>query len=117
MEGLLIILNKLLLDNISTCKWKMPTNPPTAWDRNIAIVWNFHNEVLRFDNSKSIITKHTRWRNPTPPWVKINFDGAARGGTSAAGGIIKDHTSSLVATYVGKLNNHTSNQAEGMALL
>lgn len=75
VEGLLTILNKLLLDNISTCKWKTPSNPLTVWDRSIANIWNFPREFQRFDNFKKIIRKHTRWRTPKPPWVKLNFDG------------------------------------------
>ncbi|XP_059076733.1 uncharacterized protein LOC131875995 [Cryptomeria japonica] len=56
------------------------------------------------------------WSPPTTHGFKLNFDGAARGGVAASGGIIKTHMGALIAAYVDNLNGHSSNQAESMAL-
>ncbi|XP_057825646.2 uncharacterized protein LOC131037501 [Cryptomeria japonica] len=56
------------------------------------------------------------WFPPLPGCYKLNFDGVARQGLAAGGGVIRTHNGALVAAYDGNLNGHTSNQAEAMAL-
>ncbi|XP_059070243.1 uncharacterized protein LOC131859953 [Cryptomeria japonica] len=54
--------------------------------------------------------------SPPASHFKLNFDGAARGGLAASGGIIIIHLGAPVAAYAGNLNGHSSNQVEAMAL-
>ncbi|XP_059070694.1 uncharacterized protein LOC131860314 [Cryptomeria japonica] len=59
---------------------------------------------------------NTRWSSP-PPWLKLNFDGVARSGSSAGGGIIRDSLGNLVLAYAGNFDFDSSNMAEALALL
>ncbi|XP_059064699.1 uncharacterized protein LOC131856791 [Cryptomeria japonica] len=59
----------------------------------------------------------TKWKDPSPSWHKLNFDGAANNNWQVRGGVVRDHQGGLIAAYAGSLRNHTVNEAEGMALL
>ncbi|XP_059064200.1 uncharacterized protein LOC131856426 [Cryptomeria japonica] len=59
---------------------------------------------------------NTRWSTPPPPWLKLNFDSAARSGFAAGGGIIRDNMGNLVLAYARNFDSVSSNMAEALAL-
>ncbi|XP_059068382.1 uncharacterized protein LOC131858914 [Cryptomeria japonica] len=86
-------------------------------DRNWIRTWNLLDNFLRYDNSKKIERLNTKWSTPTPPWLKLNFDGAARNGFATGGGIIRDIMGNLVLAYAGNFDFVSSNMAKALALL
>ncbi|XP_057835840.2 uncharacterized protein LOC131046184 [Cryptomeria japonica] len=54
--------------------------------------------------------------NTSPPWLKLNFDGVARSGSTGGGGIIRDNLGNLVLAYVGNFDSISSNMVEALAL-
>ncbi|XP_059070113.1 uncharacterized protein LOC131859885 [Cryptomeria japonica] len=59
---------------------------------------------------------NTRWSTPPPPWLKLNFDAAARNGSAVGGGIIKDNLGNLVLANAGNFDSISSNMAEALSL-
>ncbi|XP_059077175.1 uncharacterized protein LOC131876284 [Cryptomeria japonica] len=59
---------------------------------------------------------NSRWLAPSPSWLKLNFDGAARTGVVAGGGIIRDRFGNLILAYAGDFGSASSNMVEAVAL-
>ncbi|XP_059070816.1 uncharacterized protein LOC131860419 [Cryptomeria japonica] len=54
--------------------------------------------------------------NTSPPWLKLNFDGATRSGSVAGGRINRDCLGNLVLAYAENFDSVSSNMAEALAL-
>ncbi|XP_057824461.1 uncharacterized protein LOC131036585 [Cryptomeria japonica] len=61
--------------------------------------------------------KEVRWKHPKPGWVKMNFDGAARGnpGDSGFGCLIRNESGECKWGMFGALGPLTNNLAEAEA--
>ncbi|KAH0698186.1 hypothetical protein KY290_014401 [Solanum tuberosum] len=66
-------------------------------------------------NATNII--QVKWLKPSISFVKINSDGSCKDGYCGGGGVIRDHSGSLVFAYPLNLGQGTSNWAEAKALL
>lgn len=108
---------KLLYKNISAAKWKLPSAPPSTWEIKMVDKWNILTGFSKFDDTKLMVRKATKWAAPLRGWTKLNFNGVANNLTQGGGGVLRDHNGTCLLAYVGPLNNYTINQAEGMALL
>ena len=60
--------------------------------------------------------QQTRWKPPTLTQLKLNFDGATKGGIGVVGGVLWDGNGDVLLVYVGKVGNGSNNLAEAMAL-
>ena len=68
----------------------------SLWDGHIKKVWpKLINPPLVYLNKSKEEREKCKWTPPLKDWVKLNFDGVARGnlGVAGIGCIINDHTS------------------------
>ncbi|GLJ42723.1 hypothetical protein SUGI_0885810 [Cryptomeria japonica] len=93
----------------------MACKPPSTCDWQIARCWNIPPSFSLVDCSKRLLRPRMVWTTLTTHF-KLNFDGAARGGLAASGGVIRSHLGALVASYASNLNGYSSNRAKAMAL-
>ncbi|KAL6550678.1 hypothetical protein OROMI_021166 [Orobanche minor] len=63
---------------------------------------------------KSLTYILVRWAKPCRGWLKLNSDGAAKGnpGCAAAGGVVRDHTGSIIFCFSEFLGDRSNNFAE-----
>ncbi|KAH6761054.1 hypothetical protein C2S51_018003 [Perilla frutescens var. frutescens] len=69
---------------------------------------------------RSLRSRMVSWRPPKAPWVKFNTDGAFSTDLQMAangGGLVRDHTRSLLASFCAPLRAASSFDAEFQALL
>ncbi|KAH6783304.1 hypothetical protein C2S52_008263 [Perilla frutescens var. hirtella] len=69
---------------------------------------------------RSLRSRMVSWRPPKAPWVKLNTDGAFSTDLQMAangGGLVRDHTRSLLASFCAPLRAASSFDAEFQALL
>lgn len=64
---------------------------------------------LKIDNPRFTI----RWNTPPNGWIKVNFDGAAKGnsGRARCGGVLRDHVGNVIYAItvpIGHSNSHIS---------
>lgn len=103
------ILGKLITENVMDAKVRLPQEPLSRNEVDIAKRWNILPKFHNFENLKVVSRRNICWNPPTSPTVKLNFDGAIRKGLAAAGDV-------LVA-YLVSLGQGTNNMVESIALL
>ena len=91
----------------------------SRWDGLMKKSWsNLINPPLYYAKANKEARKNCRWEPPPPGWVKLNFDGAARGnpGIAGIGCIIHDEKGSWIAKKATPINPTSNNLAELEAL-
>ncbi|XP_059068709.1 uncharacterized protein LOC131859164 [Cryptomeria japonica] len=117
LENVFTCFLKLILENLSMAIVKKPPNPPSNWNWEIARWWNLPRSFAHIDNSKRLRRQNTFWSPPNPGSFRLNFDGVAKHGLAAGGGVIRNHSGALFAAYTRNLSGHSSNQVEALALV
>lgn len=82
---------------------------------------NWNSRLLRIENNSKHFSKSTDrasccWEAPPNGWIKINFDGAAKGnaGPSGCGSVLRDNYGNFIAAIalpLGSQNNHMAEVA------
>ena len=117
VEGVFGVMNKLLKENLRLAKHKMPKEELGRIEGILAENWGCQEDFFLVDNLARRRRQQKKWRPPTITQYKLNFDGAAKGGLGAAGGVLQDKNGDVLLVYVGKVGNGSNNVAEAMALL
>ena len=111
------VMNKLLKENLRVAKYKMPKEEPGRIEGIVAENWVCQEDFFLVDKLARRRRQQTKWRPPTITQYKLNFDGAAKGGHGAAGGVLRDRNGDVLLVYAGKVGNGSNYVAEAMALL
>ncbi|XP_059070959.1 uncharacterized protein LOC131862033 [Cryptomeria japonica] len=89
------------------------------WDKKNQMEWgNLHPLNINVV-SKQAKWSNAKWEPPKAGWIKLNFDGAAKGNPGAAGygSIIRDEKGTILGSISGSLGTASNNEAEAMALV
>ena len=111
------IMEKLLKENIRIVKCKTPKEEPSRKEGQITKKWGIQGDFYHFDNSKVLKRQKTRWKPPTLTQLKLNFDGATKGGMGVVGGVLRNGNGDVLIVYYGSAGGGSNNLAEVMALL
>ena len=116
-EVIMRIMQKLIMENILNTKCRLPKEELGWAACKIAERWGIQKNFKDFDNSKIIKRQQTKWKPATSTWLKLNFDGAAREGIEATGGVLRDANGEALIVYVGRVGEGSNNKAKVTALL
>ncbi len=98
-------------------KCKLPKEELGGKETQIVERWGIQEGFNHFDNSKVLKRQKTKWEPPTSTQLKLNFDGAAKGGIGAAGGVLRDRNGDVLLVYSENVGGGSNNLVEAMALL
>lgn len=111
------ILGKIITENVIVAKVRLPQEPPSRKEEDIAERWNILLNFHNFDNSKMLTRRNTCWNTPTSPSIKLNFDGVAHKGLAIVGGLLRDKKGDVLVAYSRILGQGTNNVVEATTLL
>lgn len=108
-------ISRAIFDNLSTVSSNVLSHSGTLkeYEANVVKDWDFGHHVV---TPKVNPRDNIGWNFPPQGWVKINFDGAARGFPSQAGcgGVIQDHYGNFISAIALPLGKQTNNVAEAI---
>lgn len=86
-------------------------------EKDILTEWNLIHKVCRSDNKNR--RDNILWHFPDHDWIKVNFDGAAKGnrGKSGGGGAIRNAQGFCIAAFASPFGVQNNHVAEALAML
>lgn len=86
-------------------------------EKYIITEWNLIHKVYRVDNKKK--RDNIAWRFPNYDWIKVNFDGAAKGnpGKAGGGGVTRNAQGRCIVAFASPFGTQNNHVAEAMAML